>query len=266
MVDALDKLVSIIMPAFNSSEFLREAVDSVLEQTYPNWELIICDDGSSDNSLIIAQEFSFVDSRIFVIKNKYAKGAPGARNSCLDVAVGRYIAFLDADDLWLPSKLSLQIGFMIDNGYSFVYSYYDFMSEDGRPISECRAPGWVDAKLMKVSNFIPCLTAVYDSSAIGKFYQPFIAKRNDFALWLVILNSGRVQRAYCLTLSTARYRVNSYGLSSNKFDSLKYYNRCLTEYGSCNSFEAFIYSIIYLVSVAIKKKLNFIYNFIVVRI
>ena len=266
MEDTLDKLVSIIMPAFNSSKFLGTAINSVLEQTYQNWELIICDDGSTDNSLIIAQEFSVCDSRISVIKNKYAKGAPGARNSCLDVAVGRYIAFLDADDLWLPSKLSLQIGFMLDNGYSFVYSYHEVMGEDGRFISECRAPGSVDARLMKVSNFIPCLTAVYDSYIIGKVYQPDIRKRNDFALWLKILNGGKAARAYCLPLSTARYRANSYGLSSNKRDALKYFNRCLTDYGSCNSFEACIYSVIYLVVVAIKKKLNFIYNFIIVKL
>lgn len=266
MEDALDRLVSIIMPAFNSSKYLGAAINSVLEQSYKNWELIICDDGSIDNSLVIAKEFSGRDSRISVIKNKYQKGAPGARNSCLDAAVGRYIAFLDADDLWLPSKLSLQIGFMLENGYSFVYSYHEVMDEDGKFISECRAPGSVDARLMKVSNFIPCLTAVYDSDIIGKVYQPEIKKRNDFALWLKILNGGKVASAYCLPLITARYRSNSYGLSSNKREALLYFNRCLTDYGNCNSFEASIYSVIYLFVVAIKKKLVSIYNFFIVKI
>lgn len=262
----LDRLVSIIMPVFNSSKFIGTAISSVLEQTYQHWELIICDDGSSDNSIVIAREHAVRDSRISVIQNGYEKGAPGARNSCLDVAEGRYIAFLDADDLWLPLKLELQIDFMISNRYAFVYSYHETMNEDGDLISKYMAPKSVDAKLMKVSNFIPCLTAVYDSYIIGKVYQPDIKKRNDFALWLKILNGGKVERAYCLPLSTAWYRVNSYGLSSNRRDALKYFNHCLIEHGNCNSFEAYIYSAMYILVVVIKKKLNSIYNFMVVKL
>ena len=241
-------LVSIIMPCYNSESFIGNAINSVLEQSYSDWELIVCDDGSTDSSVTIAREYESSDSRISVITNKYEKGAPGARNTCLDVAEGRYIAFLDADDLWLPSKLSLQIDFMLRNGYSFIYSYHEVMSEDGSFVSECMAPGSVDSRLMKVSNFIPCLTAVYDSYVAGKVYQPIISKRNDFALWLKILNSGKVDRAYCLPLTTARYRANSYGLSSNKREALKYFSRCLADYGNCNLFERCFYSVIYLVS------------------
>lgn len=264
--DMCSEKVSIIMPSYNVSRFISESIESVMAQTHDNWELIICDDGSTDDSATIAHDYAARDSRILVVNNKYKKGAPGARNSCLDVAEGRYIAFLDSDDLWLPSKLALQIEFMISNRYSFVYSYHEIMSEDGDFVSECMAPGAVSAKLMRVSNFIPCLTAVYDSDIIGKVYQPDIIKRNDFALWLKILNGGKVARAYCLPLSTARYRVNSYGLSSNKRDALKYFNRCLIKYGNCNSFEARIYSVIYLFVIVIKKKLNFIYNFMVVKL
>jgi teichuronic acid biosynthesis glycosyltransferase TuaG len=254
------------MPAFNSSKFIEAAVNSVLEQTYQNWELIICDDASSDDSIVIAREYVVSDSRISVIHNEYGKGAPGARNSCLNVAEGRYIAFLDADDIWFPSKLELQIDFMIRNGYSFVYSYHETMSEDGDLISKYMAPKAVDAKLMRVSNFIPCLTAVYDSYIIGKICQPDIKKRNDFALWLKILNGGKVERAFCLPVSTARYRVNSYGLSSDRRDALKYFNQCLIDYGNCNSLEANIYSAIYILVVAIKKKFNSIYNFMVIKL
>ena len=97
-------------------------------------------------------------------------------------------------------------------------------------------------------------------------YQPNIEKRNDFALWLRILNGGKVERAYCLPLSTAWYRVNSYGLSSNRRDAIKYFNRCLTEHGNCNLFEAYIYSSLYILVVLIKKKLIHIYNFMVVKL
>lgn len=261
----LGNLVSIIMPAFNSAQFIRAAIESVLSQTYQDWELIICDDRSTDDTLKIAQEYSHRDCRISVIKNMHNKGAPGARNSCLDVAKGRYIAFLDADDLWLPSKLTLQISFMSDHGYSFVYSYYDVMDESGKIRSQCKAPGSVNAKFMKLSNFIPCLTAVYDRNVVGNIYQPDLKKRNDYALWLKILNSGKVTRAHCFPKSTAQYRSNSYGLSSDKRDALKYFHRCLIEYGNCTLGVSYIYCALYLATMLIKKKCNFIYNFIIVR-
>ena len=108
----MNNLVSIIMPCFNSEIFLREAIDSVLNQTFSNWELIICDDGSEDKSVLVASQCVALDSRIRLIDNIYSKGAPGARNSSLAVASGRYIAFLDSDDVWYIDKLEQQIGFM----------------------------------------------------------------------------------------------------------------------------------------------------------
>ena len=258
-----DKLVSILMPVFNSSRFIRVAIESVCNQTYKNWELIICDDGSFDNSLEIAQEYSDRDSRISIIQNIYDKGAPGARNSCLDIAAGRYIAFLDADDMWLENKLELQIAFMEVYKYSFVYSYHEIVNEDGNFISDCLAPSSVNLGLMRVSNFIPCLTAIYDSHVLGKVYQPNIVKRNDFALWLKILNSGRINNAYCLKISTARYRSNSYGLSSNKLDAIKYFYRCLHEYADTNRVHAVAMTSIYLIVVMVKKIMPKMYNKIV---
>lgn len=259
-------LVSIIMPSYNSESFIETAIASVVDQSFHDWELIVCDDSSTDNSLNIAREYEANDSRISVIMNRYKKGAAGARNTCLDVAEGRYIAFLDADDLWLPSKLSLQIDLMVRNDYSFVYSYYEVMSEDGVFVSNCMTPSSVNSSLMKLYNFIPCLTVVYDSHVIGKVYQPDIPKRNDYALWLKILNSGKVNRAYCLPLNTAHYRANSYGLSSNKSEALKYHSRCLVEYGNCNLFEKYFYSAICVLIVIAKKKFNFIYNYFVQKI
>ena len=104
-----DNLVSILMPCFNSQNFIGQSIESVLNQTYQSWELLICDDGSDDGSKYLIQAYEQKDSRIKLVNNKFSKGAPGARNSCLDVAKGQFIAFLDADDLWLPSKLSLQM-------------------------------------------------------------------------------------------------------------------------------------------------------------
>ena len=149
---------------------------------------------------------------------------------------------------------------------AFCYSYHDLMDENSSFLGSYKAQIKVNSSKMKLSNFIPCLTAVYDSKVLGKVYQPEITKRNDFSLCLKILNGGVVDVAYCLPSATAKYRSNSYGLSSNKLDSLLFFQRCLTDYGQCTRLEAYAYSIFYLVLIVIKKKFIKIYNWITVRI
>mgnify|MGYP006082281625 CR=1 FL=1 len=260
------ELVSIIMPSFNSGRFLSEAIESVIGQTYPNWELIICDDGSIDESESIIHEYETANTKIYSVKNAYKKGAPGARNSCLDKASGRYIAFLDSDDIWYPLKLERQIAFMADHQIALSYSYHDLMNEQGNFLGSYKAPKKVNSDNMKLSNFIPCLTAVYDTKVLGKVRQPDIKKRNDYALWLKILNSGRVENAFCIPLVTAKYRSNSYGLSNNKLDSLLYFRRCLEQYGDCSRFSSALFSCVYLVLVVVKKKFIRLYNLIVITL
>jgi len=119
------------MPYFNSEKFIEESVQSVIRQSYVHWELLICDDESDDNSKEIIMSFVNLNSRIKLVSNHYSKGAPGARNSCLDEAKGRYIAFLDSDDIWLLEKLDKQLGFMNSNNFSFTYSYYETMNVKG---------------------------------------------------------------------------------------------------------------------------------------
>jgi teichuronic acid biosynthesis glycosyltransferase TuaG len=258
------ELVSIIMPNYNSGLYIAESIESVINQTYENWELIICDDNSDDESKKIAYDYSAKDSRISLISNIYQKGAPGARNSCLDISKGRYIAFLDSDDLWLENKLEIQISFMSKNGYDFIFSYNHVISESGEFICEYKAPKSVNLKLMRFSNFIPCLTAIYDSKSIGKVYQPHILKRNDFALWLKILNYNKVTSAYCLPISTSKYRSNNYGLSANKIHALKYYYKCLIDYGGCGIFKSLLHSFAYLIIMVFKKKFVYLYNKLVI--
>lgn len=260
----MGELVSIIMPSFNAARFLPQAIESVIAQTYSDWQLVVCDDGSTDKSSLIAMDYASKDSRIKCIQNKYRKGAPGARNSALDFATGRYIAFLDSDDAWYPDKLEKQIFFMEHHEIALCYSYHDVMDEHGAYVGSYRAPAKVNSNLMKISNFIPCLTAIYDTKILGKIYQPDIKKRNDFALWLKILNGGQIDSAYCFPTATAKYRVNSYGLSSNKADSLFFFRRCLMDYGRCTSLEAICFSFIYLALMVIKKKFLKLYNKLVV--
>lgn len=175
--------VSILMPCYNSEAFVTAAVRSVQAQTFSDWELLICDDGSSDASLRVVKSLAECDGRITVLKKNGPKGAAGARNTCLSKANGRYIAFLDSDDLWLPSKLEKQIQFMNDTKQPFVFGYCQNISEDGDRLWVTKAPERVSFCKILLSNFIPCLTVIYDTKKLGKVYQPNIKKRNDFALW-----------------------------------------------------------------------------------
>ena len=126
-------LVSIIMPSYNAENYIAESIQSVLHQTYSNWELIITDDCSNDQTPAIVQSFCRQDSRIdFVIAQQHS-GIAGTRNQCLSRAKGRFVAFLDNDDLWYPEKLEKQVRFLTENAYPFAYSEYELMNEDGTP-------------------------------------------------------------------------------------------------------------------------------------
>jgi teichuronic acid biosynthesis glycosyltransferase TuaG len=257
--------VSILMPCYNSELYLDKAIESVFSQTYSDWELLICDDGSTDSSYEIAQRYSRTDCRIKSIKNIYDRGAPGARNSCLKLSSGRFIAFLDSDDYWLPEKLENQIQFMTREQISFSYSYHDILNEKGEFQHTCKAPSSVGTRMMSLSNFIPCLTAIYDTKTFGKVPQPDIISRNDFALWLTLLNKEGGLRAYCLPMVTARYRSNSYGLSSNIFRSISFFGMCLRRYNRVSYLGSVIYTGLYLVLVLIKKRFPVLYNYVVTR-
>ncbi|MDA7717836.1 glycosyltransferase [Pseudomonadales bacterium] len=264
LVDMKAGKVSIIMPSYNVSRFISESIESVMAQTYQNWELIICDDGSTDRTLEIALSYKNRDKRIQVLRNRNSKGAPGARNTSLEHSTGRYIAFLDSDDLWLPNKLSLQLEFMTRERISFAFSYHDVIDENGGYVASYKAPKRVDASLMRFSNFIPCLTVVYDTKTLGKVEQPNIQKRNDFALWLKILNSGYIEFAYCLPVVTAKYRANSYGLSSEKAVTLHYYKKCLREFGKVSLVGAEVFLVLYIALGGVKAKFSVFYNRLVV--
>ena len=213
-------LVSIIMPNYNGSKFLNDAIKSVIDQTYPNWELIIVDDCSTDNSLEIIKQFN--DSRIRVIENKENSGAAVSRNNAIEVADGRWIAFLDSDDLWISEKLEKQIKYMHDNEVFFSYTDYHVIDETNKVITTFRPHLDVCTygDILK-HNYIGCLTVIYDSDKLGKVFMPVDAiKREDFACWLSILKNG--VQAYCLHESLAQYKVHSNSVSSNKLKMMKY--------------------------------------------
>lgn len=213
--------VSIITPSHNSDNFIDKTIKSVLNQTYQNWEMIIVDDVSSDNSNIIIEEYMTKDSRIKLVKLEKNSGPAIARNRAIKEAQGRYIAFLDSDDLWTPDKLSKQISFMQENDVDLSYTgYYRIEEESGEVIDQIHIPKRVNYSELLKQNIIGCLTAIYDTEKLGKVYMPEILKRQDFGLWLSILK--KIPYAYGVDEPLAYYRVRSSSVSSNKIHASKY--------------------------------------------
>jgi len=217
----MNPLISIITPAYNSDKYIEDTIDSVLNQTYNNWELIIVDDFSNDNTLKIIYEYTRKDSRIILIKNDKNYGQSRSRNFAINIAKGRFIAFLDSDDIWFPMKLEKQVDFLLTNSKAFVFSYYMLINEDGERLNrQIKAPLAVSYEDLLHSNFIGCLTVMYDTFLIGKENIPNVKKRDDWACWLNILKKGYT--AYCIPEPLAFYRLRNSSLSSNKFNVLQY--------------------------------------------
>jgi glycosyltransferase involved in cell wall biosynthesis len=222
----MSDLVSVIMPCFNSSRFLAESIESVLKQTYENLELLIVDDASQDNSLEIAKKYSLNDERIRILRNNENLGPALTRNKGIKHAKGRYIAFLDSDDLWHPEKLQKQVGFMTETDTAMSHTSYEVMNVNGEKTRKIvHAKSFVTYKTLLLYNAIGCLTAMYDvQKTRGKQYGPDIPKRNDYALWLNILKKGYVSKGLDEVL--AFYRVGqSTSISSKKLDLIKYHWR-----------------------------------------
>lgn len=212
------ELISIIMPAYNCASFIREAVDSVLAQTYSNWELIIVDDCSTDDTAEVID--SYDDSRIQYLRNAQNMGAAMTRNEALNVAKGRYIAFLDSDDIWMPSKLDRQIAFMEQNGYAFTYSPYYVISPNGEKYLHTCPSSLTYYQLTRWDR-IGCLTVIYDASKIGKTPMPKIMNREDYAYWLLLLRQGYTAHAYQEPL--AIYRSHNGMSNGSKLALMKYH-------------------------------------------
>ena len=216
-----EKLVSIIMPTFLCSRFLPLSVASVQAQTWQNWELLIADDCSPDDTYSIASALAEKDSRIRLLRTKENAGPAAARNLALSNARGNYVAFLDSDDLWKPEKLEKQIAFMRRTGAQFSCTAYDRISEDGTVLGRVTPFQKADyKKVLYMANPVGNSTAMYDRDALGEFRVPPIRKRNDFALWLSILK--KTDYAWGMEECLACYRVRENSVSSGKLDLLKY--------------------------------------------
>lgn len=204
----MQDLVSIVMPSYNTGRYIKETIESVLVQSYTNWELIIVDDCSTDNTDDVVSPF-LKDKRIKYLKNRKNSGAAVSRNYALREAEGKWIAFLDSDDLWKPEKLERQLKFMQDRGCSFSYTDYEEIDSDGRRTGiKVTGPQKITQKDMRNYCWPGCLTVMYDAEKIGLIQIEDIKKNNDYAMWLQIC---RKADCYLLDEVHAEYRKGRVG-------------------------------------------------------
>jgi glycosyltransferase involved in cell wall biosynthesis len=206
--------VSIITPSYKSAKFISQTIDSVLIQSYQNWEMIIIDDFSPDNSNEVIEEYCKRDSRVKLIKLEKNSGPAVARNEGVKQAQGRYIAFLDSDDKWYPGKLEKQLNFMILNDYHFTFTTYNRFDNNGKILSVVRAPKKIDYKLLLKTCYPGCLTVMISRRCFENIFFSSETKREDFALWLNVIK--KTGFAYGLDIELAQYRVHSLQSSSKK--------------------------------------------------
>ena len=211
--------VSIIMPTYNSSQFICKAIDSVLAQSYADWELIIVDDCSTDNTYQILKDYSERDNRIIISQTEHNMGAAGARNKALSISSGRYIAFLDSDDLWFNNKLEKQIKFMDENNYAFTCTAYNKIDEQDNDLNFIVPSINVDYNGM-LKRCPGNSTVIYDSQVLGLQQIPLIKRRNDYVLWLQIIKTSKM--LYGLDEVLSSHRVRNDSISSNKVKLVKY--------------------------------------------
>jgi teichuronic acid biosynthesis glycosyltransferase TuaG len=214
-------LVSIITPTYNSEEFIAETIQSVQNQTHENWEMIIVDDCSSDNTVAIIEMFIVKEDRIRLFQLDRNSGAGIARETAISKAKGDYIAFLDADDLWKPIKLEKQLQFLIDTKSHFTFSFYDCIDEKGNALNRrVEAPRSLSYCQLFFCNYVGNLTGIYEVNFFGKIAISSTRKRQDWMVWLTILK--KIKSAKPVPESLAFYRIRDNSLSASKIDLLKH--------------------------------------------
>ncbi len=248
--------VSIITPLYNSERFVKECLESVLKQTYNNWEMLIVDDCSTDKSAEIVNQYLSRDKRFKYFKLNNNSGAGVARNKAILEAKGDIIAFLDSDDIWLAKKLEEHVNFMEKNNAAFSHTSYGFINERGDVINKTfrvskKPVFYVD--LLKRTE-ISCLTAMYDVRKIGKMYMPDIRRKQDYALWLAILKKGIA--SIPLDSELAFYRQSKESATNNKIKLVKKHYVFLRGTQNINILKSIYYTFYWGVNGFIKYYIN----------
>ena len=215
-----DGLVSIITPVYNAEEFIVQTIESVQAQTYSDWELLLIDACSTDSSAELIKSFTDNDNRIRYVKLNKNSGAAVTRNTGLAMAKGRYIAFLDSDDIWKAQKLEKQMELIKEKDIGFVFTSYRYVMQDGSPMSKvARAPEKIDYNGLLKNTIIGCSTVLIDKKLIGDFRMANVRRGQDTATWLQLLK--KTDYAYGIYDDLVWYRVVSGSLSDNKFTAIK---------------------------------------------
>lgn len=221
-------LVSVIMPCYNMASYISDSIKSVVAQTYPYWELLIVDDASTDKTVNIIETYAQSDARIRFAIKKHNSGIADTRNQCIRMSQGRFLAFLDADDIWHPEKLEKQLKFMLEKNVGFSYSTYDWIDEEGQTLNKfINTIGDLDYKTYLRNTIIGCSTVMVDKKITGDVVVPNFRTSEDTATWLNILKKGIL--AYAIEEPLVSYRIRRKSASSNKIkasiDLWKVYRR-----------------------------------------
>lgn len=247
----IENNVSIVMPSYNSAKFIEKSIDSVLNQTYKNWELLVIDDCSPDNSLELVKKYTQIDSRIRLITNEKNMGVAESRNRGLAEAKFSYVAFLDSDDVWDQNKLQIQVDFMIENKAAISFTQYYRINELDEKIGEVnKIPEQVHYFDLLKGNSIAMSTSMIDARIVEKIRFEKIG-HEDYYFWLKSLKNGYLAKG--INKKLVYYRVHSTSLSSNKLKAVTYtwhiYRKCL----NLNLFESAYYFFIHEFNAVIKR-------------
>lgn len=236
----MNALVSIITPTFNSAKYIAETIQSVQNQTYSNWEMIIVDDASSDETITVIEKVQENDSRIILVRQKKNVGPAITRNTGIQKASGKFMTFLDADDIWFEDFIENSVKTIQETGISFVFSSYRRANEELEFVySDFIVPKKVTYTDILKTNSISCLTAFLDIEALGKKEMPIIHKRQDMGLWLKYLKE--IPFAYGIQEPKAIYRIRKNSLSRKKSDLIKYQWQFYREVEKLSVFQSLYY-------------------------
>lgn len=248
-----ENLVSIVMPAFNAGATIEESVNSVIDQTYSNWELIIVNDGSKDNTFQLISDLSKNDDRIRIINKEQNEGISAARNTAISLARGRYLCFLDSDDLWKPHKLDVQISSMNSNPDNFfVCSGYELINNDSEIVNKkFTPPSLITFSSQLYGSKIGCLTVMIDRKIVEEVVMLNI-KHEDYVAWQSILKKHG--NAVGLSESLAFYRVGNDSVSSNKLKTIGWQYNNYVKYLHISRFSSLFYTVCYIFNGIFKYK------------
>lgn len=215
-----NNMVSVITPVYNAEKYINQTIDSMLAQTYPQMEFILVDDCSTDNSNDIIKHYCEEYDNIIYFKQERNQGAAVARNKALKLAKGRYVAFLDSDDIWKPEKTKVQISFMKKENAPMSYTAIEMIDEKNNLIKSKRnVRDNVDYKLLLHNTMIATSSVIIDRNSLGDFRMPLRRGGQDYATWLMLLRCGAVARG--INEEFVQYRVSGKSLSANKFKSIR---------------------------------------------